>query len=76
MLRKLLTDADFMVTFILCDKSKSLVENGLTVRYFHRTKEQLPDIQGLDDVVILRNVKVLLHFHRYTEFLSEYAIGE
>ncbi|KAF8421034.1 hypothetical protein EV426DRAFT_225812 [Tirmania nivea] len=49
---------EYMITFTLCDKTKSLVENGLIVRYFHRIKDDLPEIQGLDDVVVLRNIKM------------------
>ncbi|KAF8445267.1 hypothetical protein BGX38DRAFT_1195881 [Terfezia claveryi] len=49
---------EYMITFILCDKTKSLIENGLTVRYFHRMKDDLPEIQGLNDIVVLRNVKM------------------
>ena len=55
----MLIDIEYMITFTLCDKTKSLVENGLTVRYFHRIKDDLPEIQGLDDVVVLRNIKVV-----------------
>ena len=47
-----------MVTFVLCDKTKTLLENGLTVRIFHRSQDSLPQIHGLDDIVIVRNVKV------------------
>ena len=49
-----------MITFVLCDKTKSLVENGLTVRFFKSNIEHLPVIQGLDDIVVIRDIKVFI----------------
>ncbi|KAF8474005.1 hypothetical protein BDZ91DRAFT_712949 [Kalaharituber pfeilii] len=50
--------SDYTVSFTICDRTKSLVESGLLVRMFHPIKEQLPQIEGVNDIVILKSVKI------------------
>ncbi|KAI9847019.1 MAG: hypothetical protein M1837_003375 [Sclerophora amabilis] len=49
---------DFMCSFHLFDRTLVGFNPSLKVRYFNKLIQELPQIQGVGDVVVLRNVKV------------------
>lgn len=49
---------DWTLSLKLCDKTKSSLENGMTIRFFRPMVEALPKIQSVDDIIVITNVKV------------------
>lgn len=63
---------DWVVTFSITDSTMVNYERGLKVRFFKPMESELPKIQGIGDVIVLRSVKIN-QWSGMTTAISSYA---
>ena len=50
---------DWQFSFSLADSTLGGIDNGFKVRFFKSLESEMPQIQGIGDVMILRNLKIM-----------------